>query len=99
MNKVSVLGGNPKVEAREGRVIVSDPQQIMQEKIRALSTEFYSAFQAVSKDKNAARYADGATAQDQAALIKAVAVLANELEENRLLDEKDDATPSDEAGK
>jgi|GEM_PF-6366363 len=72
---------------------------IMQEKIRALSTEFYFAFQAVSKDKNAARYAEGATAQDQAALIKAVAVLANELEENRLLDEKDDATPSDEAGK
>lgn len=72
---------------------------IMQEKIRALSTEFYSAFQAVSKDKNAARYADGATAQDQAALIKAVAVLANELEENRLLDEKEDVTPSDEAEK
>lgn len=28
MNKVSVLGGNPKVEVREGSIVVSDPQML-----------------------------------------------------------------------
>lgn len=64
----------------------------MQEKIRALSDDFYSAFQSVSKDKNPARYADGVTTQDKEALLTAVNALTKELEENQLLTEREDAT-------